>query len=57
MQTVDYKITEGSDFCWDCYGSNAYNLSYWNQDHNGYGLGIIFEIGRASCRERVYRGV
>jgi hypothetical protein len=43
MQTVDYKITEGSDFCWDCYGSNAYNLSYWNQDHNGYGLGIIFD--------------
>ena len=43
MQTVDYKITEGSDFCWDCYGSNAYNLSYWNQDHNGHGLGIIFD--------------
>ena len=43
MEAVDYRITEGSDFCWDCYGSNAYNLSYWNQDHNGHSLCIIFD--------------
>ncbi len=43
METVDYKITEGSDFCWNCYGSDAYTLSYWNQDHEGHGLAIIFD--------------
>jgi hypothetical protein len=43
MQTVDYKITEGSDYCWTCYGANAYTLSYWNQDHNGHSLAIIFD--------------
>jgi hypothetical protein len=43
MQAVDYKITEGSDYCWTCYGSNAYNLSYWNQDHAGHGLSIVFD--------------
>ena len=43
MELVDYRITEGSDFCWDCYGSNAYSLSYWNQDHNGHSLCITFD--------------
>jgi hypothetical protein len=43
METVDYRVTEGSDYCWNCYGSNAYSLNYWNQDHNGHSLGIIFD--------------
>lgn len=43
MEAVDYRITEGSDFCWDCYGSSAYTLSYWNQDHDGHSLAIIFD--------------
>jgi hypothetical protein len=43
MELVDYRITEGSDFCWDCYGPNAYSLSYWNQDHDGHSLSIIFD--------------
>jgi hypothetical protein len=43
MELVDYRITEGSDFCWDCYGSDAYTLSYWNQDHEGHSLAIIFD--------------
>jgi hypothetical protein len=51
MQTVDYKITEGSDFCWDCYGSNAYTLSYWNQDHAGHGFSIIFNTRTHSVYE------
>ena len=43
MDLVDHRITEGSDFCWECYGPNAYSLSYWNQDHNGHSLSIIFD--------------
>jgi hypothetical protein len=43
MQVVDYKITEGSDYCWSSYGSKAYTLSYWNEDHSGHGLAIIFD--------------
>jgi hypothetical protein len=42
MELVDYRITEGSDYCWDCYGSDAYSLSYWNQDHSGHSFCIIF---------------
>jgi hypothetical protein len=43
MELVDYRITEGSDFCWNCYGPNAYTLSYWNQDHEGHSIAIIFD--------------
>lgn len=43
MEAVDYRVTEGSEFCWTCYGSNAYTLSYWNQDHDGHSLAIIFD--------------
>ena len=50
MEAVDYRITEGSDFCWNCYGSNAYNLNYWNQDHNGHSLSITFD----TCTHEVY---
>jgi hypothetical protein len=50
METVDYRVTEGSDFCWDCYGSNAYSLNYWNQDQSGHSLSIIFD----TCTHEVY---
>jgi hypothetical protein len=43
MELVDYKVTEGSEYGWECFGSNAYSLSYWNQDHNGHSICIIFD--------------
>ena len=43
MELVDYKITEGSEYGWECFGTNAYNLSYWNQDHSGHSICIIFD--------------
>jgi hypothetical protein len=43
MEIVDYKITEGSTYCWQCYGSNAYTLDSWNGDHDGHSFTIIFD--------------
>ena len=43
MELVDYKITEGSDYCWQCYGSNAYQLDSWNGEHDGYSFCILFD--------------
>ncbi len=43
MELVDYKITEGSDYCWHCFGSDAYSLSSWNGDHEGYSFNITFD--------------
>ena len=40
MNMVEFKITEGSDFGWNCFGPNAYTLSYWNQ-----------ELHRAACQQ------
>ena len=44
MELVDYKITEGGDFGWSCYGPNAYQLSSWNglHDKGGWSFNIVF---------------
>ena len=45
MELVDYRITEGSDFGWQCYGPNAYHLDSWNGIHDagGFSFCIIFD--------------
>lgn len=43
MEICNYKITEGDAFGWPCFGSNAYNLSTWNGDHDGHSLSIVFD--------------
>jgi hypothetical protein len=44
MELVDYKVTEGSDYGWDCYGPNSYTLDSWNGVHGkgGYSFSIVF---------------
>jgi hypothetical protein len=43
LETVDYRITEGSEYTWRCYGHNAYSLSSWDGEHDGNSFGIIFD--------------
>ena len=43
MELVDYRITEGSDYGWQCYGSNAYMLDSWNGDQDGHSFTVIFD--------------
>jgi hypothetical protein len=38
FETFDYRITEGSDYGWSCYGPDAYMLSSWNGIHNTGGV-------------------
>ena len=47
MEVVDYRITEGSDFTWNCFGEDArpYTLSAWNQEHDGWSFNITFDTG------------
>jgi hypothetical protein len=44
MELVDYKITEGGEYGWSCYGPNAYTLDSWNGVHGtgGYSFSIVF---------------
>jgi hypothetical protein len=64
MEAVDYKITEGSEYMWQCYGNHAYRLDSWNQDHEGHSVSIVFDtrthvVYEASAydyqRNRAYR--
>jgi hypothetical protein len=43
MEVVEYRVTEGSTFCWQCYGGNAYSLDSWNNDQDGNSFTIIFD--------------
>lgn len=43
MELIDYKITDGSTYGWNCYGPNAYMLDSWNGDQNGHSFTIIFD--------------
>jgi hypothetical protein len=43
MEICDYKITEGSEYCWQCFGPNAYRLDSWNQEQDGHTVSIIFD--------------
>lgn len=45
MEVVEYRVTEGSDFLWKCFGDNAqpYMLSAWNGDHEGWSFNITFD--------------
>jgi hypothetical protein len=43
MEVCNYRITEGSDYCWQCFGPRAYQLDSWNGDQNGHTVGIVFD--------------
>jgi hypothetical protein len=43
FELVNYKITEGSDYQWSCYGNHAHMLDSWNGEQDGYGFTIIFD--------------
>ena len=43
MELVDYRITEGSDYGWQCYGSNVYQMDSWNGNIDGHSFSIVFD--------------
>lgn len=43
MEVVGYRITEGSDYQWECYGPNAHTLDSWNGDQDGHSFSIYFD--------------
>ena len=43
MDLIDYKITEGSKYQWDCFGTNAYTLESWDGDSDGHSFSILFD--------------
>lgn len=43
MEVIDYRITEGSEYGWECFGDNTYSLSFWNQDQDGCSANVVFD--------------
>ena len=43
MEVCNYRITEGSDYGWQCFGHNAYCLDSWNGDQEGHTISIVFD--------------
>jgi hypothetical protein len=43
MELGEYRITEGSDYGWQCYGFNAYCLDSWNGEQDGFSFTVIFD--------------
>ena len=43
MEIINYRITEGSEYCWKCFGPDAYRLDSWNGDQSGHTVGILFD--------------
>lgn len=43
MEVCDYRISEGGDYQWECYGPNAYILDSWNGEQDGHSFCIYFD--------------
>lgn len=43
FEAVDYRITEGGDYQWHCYGQNPYMLDAWNGDLDGASAHVVFD--------------
>ena len=55
METINYRVTEGSEFCWKCFGPNAYRLDSWsgawNNTTEGYTISVVFDTVDQSVYE------
>lgn len=51
LETTNYRITEGSEYLWACYGSNAYTLDSWNGEDLGHSLSMIFDTKNQTVYE------
>lgn len=43
MEVVNYRVTEGSEYCWFCFGTRAYCLTSWNGKQDGHSVNIVFD--------------
>jgi hypothetical protein len=43
METIDYKVTEGSDYLWDCFGHNVHRFDHWNEVQDGCAISVLFD--------------
>lgn len=43
LECVGYRITEGSDYCWDSFGPDAYRLESWDESTTKNSVSVVFD--------------
>ena len=43
LETIDYKITEGSEYGWKCYGEHTHRIERQTGDHTGNTVTCVFD--------------
>lgn len=43
FEAVNYRITEGAKYTWNCYGPDAYVLDSWNGEQDGHSFSVVFD--------------
>jgi hypothetical protein len=43
FETINYRVSEGYTFQWQCYGPNAYGLESTELGDDGHNIGIVFD--------------
>ena len=53
MELVNYRVTEGQPYGWNCFGENAYSLSSWNgiYDEGGFSSTVVFDTANQTVYE------
>lgn len=53
LELIEYKIAEGSDYGWNCFGSNAHMISAWNGIHGtgGFSFNCVFDTNDQTVYE------
>jgi hypothetical protein len=67
LEVIDYKITEGSEYLWDCYGINVHRLEHQGENiHTGNTVSCIFDTKNQmiyelqawdNSNDRIYRWI
>ena len=66
LETIDYKITEGSEYGWSCYGDNTHRIERQTGDHMGNTVVCVFDTkdhflyeleAWDNANDRVYRWI
>lgn len=66
LEVIDYKITEGSEYGWDCYGPNVHRIERQIGDHSGNTVTCVFDTkdhflyemeAWDNANDRVYRWI
>lgn len=43
IEAIEYRITDGAEYQWECYGKNAYILDSWSDIDREHSISVVFD--------------